>query len=314
MDNPDRRDRRHGDLTLRATSTSATARIRSDLPPVRQASPRAEEGRAAADHRRPGRAVARRWSKQIGRRHRAGGKSSRLAVNAVGGLERLAVLHTAAARVGGLDLGFVPAAGASSADRDACEGHSTCCSCSAPTRYDFSKKAPSSVYIGTHGDAGAPRRRHPAGCRLHREVGHLRQHRGPRAARQPRRLRAGRGPRRLGDPARALAMCSARSCRSIRSCSCARSSMPSTRTWRGSTRSGLADLSDLRRSWRAPMTKSATFASPIADFYLTNPIARASASWPNARRCRRFQAGSMSKEKTMDVVSALDYLLGIPIF
>ena len=44
-----------------------------------------------------------------------------------------AVLHTAAARVGGLDIGFVPGE-----RRQGCRRHArrdaTCCSCSAPTR------------------------------------------------------------------------------------------------------------------------------------------------------------------------------------
>ncbi len=66
------------------------------------------------------------------------------------------VLHTAAARVGGLDLGFVPGEGGMDAATMARPARSTSCSCSAPTR---STVAPGAfvVYQGTHGDRGAHR-------------------------------------------------------------------------------------------------------------------------------------------------------------
>ena len=66
------------------------------------------------------------------------------------------MLHTAASRVGALDLGFVPGEGGLDARADGGGRRSTCCSCSAPTR---STVAPGAfvVYIGTHGDRGAHR-------------------------------------------------------------------------------------------------------------------------------------------------------------
>ena len=50
------------------------------------------------------------------------------------GWNGFSVLHTAASRVGALDLGFVPGEGGLDAGADGDGGRSTCCSCSAPTR------------------------------------------------------------------------------------------------------------------------------------------------------------------------------------
>ena len=67
------------------------------------------------------------------------------------------VLHTAASRVGALDLGFVPGEGGLDAAAHArSPARSTCSSCSAPTR----SRSPAGafvVYQGTHGDKGAHR-------------------------------------------------------------------------------------------------------------------------------------------------------------
>ena len=50
-----------------------------------------------------------------------------------------------------------------------------------------------------------------------------------------------------------------------------------------------SSVEDVRRLAKAAIkTKSATFASPVADFYLTNPIARASATMGE---CAALQAG-----------------------
>ena len=68
------------------------------------------------------------------------------------------MLHTAAARVGGLDLGFVPGEGGKTAARAGAEGRRwTCCSCWAPTRSTCRQSDAFVVYLGTHGDAGAHR-------------------------------------------------------------------------------------------------------------------------------------------------------------
>ena len=67
------------------------------------------------------------------------------------------VLHTAAARVGGLDLGFVPGEGGKDAAEMVAKGARTCCSCWAPTRSTSNSTDAFVVYLGTHGDAGANR-------------------------------------------------------------------------------------------------------------------------------------------------------------
>ncbi|MCL6706676.1 NADH-quinone oxidoreductase subunit NuoG [Pseudomonas sp. R2.Fl] len=70
------------------------------------------------------------------------------------GWNGLAVLHTAASRVGGLDLGFVPGEGGLSA-ADALASADVLFLLGAD-ELDFSKKgAKFTVYIGSHGDAGA---------------------------------------------------------------------------------------------------------------------------------------------------------------
>ena len=66
--------------------------------------------------------------------------------------------------------------------------------------------------------------------------------------------------------------------------------MPSSRIWRRSTRSSPAGVDGITRRWRDARSrpKSAPLTSPVADFYLTNPIARASAIMAE---CSQLQAG-----------------------
>ena len=72
------------------------------------------------------------------------------------GWNGFSVLHTAASRVGGLDIGFVPGRGRYQRRCDGRKAGSMCCFCWAPTR---SRSSPGAfvVYIGTHGDRGAHR-------------------------------------------------------------------------------------------------------------------------------------------------------------
>ena len=117
-----------------------------------------------------------------------------------------AVLHTAAARVGGLDLGLVPGEGG----RDVASILAGC-----------EKREIEAVYLlgrrrvrhheARQGLRDLPgpswrcrrpsRRRHPAGRGLYREARPLREHRRSRADCSPCRLSAGRRARGLGDPA-----------------------------------------------------------------------------------------------------------------
>ena len=189
------------------------------------------------------------------------------------------VLHTAASRVGALDLGFVPGAGGRTAGADG-----------EPARLDVLfllgadeiDVAPGAfvVYIGTHGDRGA----HRAdvilpGAAYTEKSGDLRQHRRPRAdgERAPRSRRATRA--RTGRSCARCPTCSATSCLMTRWRSCARRCSPRIRISCASTRSRPADAADIAKARQARRRRGqgAVRTRRSTDFYLTNPIARASA-------------------------------------
>jgi NADH-quinone oxidoreductase subunit G len=67
------------------------------------------------------------------------------------------VLHTAASRVGGLDLGFVPQAGGETAQQLVARGGAEVLVLLGADEIDLSQSDAFVVYIGTHGDAGAHR-------------------------------------------------------------------------------------------------------------------------------------------------------------
>jgi NADH-quinone oxidoreductase subunit G len=67
------------------------------------------------------------------------------------------VLHTAAARVGGLDLGFVPRGGGRSAGELAATGGSDVLVLLGADEIDLSASDAFVIYLGTHGDRGAHR-------------------------------------------------------------------------------------------------------------------------------------------------------------
>jgi NADH-quinone oxidoreductase subunit G len=67
------------------------------------------------------------------------------------------VLHTAAARVGGLDLGFVPREGGKSARELGAKGGADVLFLLGADELDVSKTDAFVIYLGTHGDAGAHR-------------------------------------------------------------------------------------------------------------------------------------------------------------
>ena len=136
------------------------------------------------------------------------------------------------------------------------------------------------IYQGSHGDAGA----HRAdvilpGCRLHREERNLRQHRGPRADDEPRRVPAGRGQGGLGDHARAVRTSWA-STLPYDTLSALRAAMykEAPRAGAARRRSSPPSTAGWRR-WRlaAGRCGQSRSRSAVRDFYLTNPIARASA-------------------------------------
>jgi len=67
------------------------------------------------------------------------------------------VLHTAASRVGGLDLGFVPGIGGKTAAQLVAKGGADVLFLMGADEIDLSKTDAFVVYMGTHGDAGAHR-------------------------------------------------------------------------------------------------------------------------------------------------------------
>jgi hypothetical protein len=126
--------------------------------------------------------------------------------------------------------------------------------------------------------AGAPsRRRHPAGRDLHREVGHLRQHRGPRADDQRAVVPAGRGPRGLGDFARAVRRARPALPFDSLAASCAPRCTRRPHLMRHRRdRASVADVQGPRRTAKAAVPARRP-SQCHSNFYLTNPIARASA-------------------------------------
>ncbi len=201
----------------------------------------------------------------------------------------------------------------------AARASSTCCSCSAPTRYDTTRHGQGVRRLCRHAwrCRRPPRRRDPAGRDLHREVGHLCQHRGPRAARRARRVPARRAPRKTGRFSVPCRPCWASRCRSTRWPSCAPRSMPSIphlarldqiaaeldRRCEEARRRGDQDQVGDLHARRSP-----TSTSP------TRSRARPR-RWGNAQPSRLASSRPRSKEpRWISSFPALDYLLGIPIF
>ena len=158
------------------------------------------------------------------------------------------VLHTAASRVGALEIGFVPGEGALNAAAMAKEGALDVLFLLGADEIDVPPGA-FVVYIGTHGDNGA----HRAdvilpGAAYPEKSGLYVNTEGRVQMCEPRELPAGRCPRGLVDPARAVRSARARSCPMTRWQRCARRC---SRSGRSLPASG--------RSWRAAPPTSASF-------------------------------------------------------
>ena len=114
------------------------------------------------------------------------------------------VLHSAASRVGGLDLGLVPGEGGLDAPAMAKADAVDLLFNLGADEIDIEPGA-FVVYIGTHGDRGAHRADVVLpGAAYTEKIGHLRQYRGAAAIRRARGVSARRRARGLGDPARAV--------------------------------------------------------------------------------------------------------------
>jgi NADH dehydrogenase/NADH:ubiquinone oxidoreductase subunit G len=168
------------------------------------------------------------------------------------------VLHTAAARVGALDLGFLPGRGRPGRRGHADAGRAGRAVPAGRGRVRCARRRGRVRGVPGHarGRGGEPGGRDPAGRRLHREVGAVRVHRRPRADGQPRgvprratRRRTGRffGPCRSGW---------GRPCRTTAWRRSGRGSSPSTRrsgAWTGWPKARRSTCP--RSAWRARSTR-----------------------------------------------------------
>ncbi len=188
----------------------------------------------------------------------------------------LAVLHTAAARVGGLDLGFVPAEGGKAAAEMLTE--TEVLFLLGADEMDFSKKTAFTVYIGSHGDNAA----HVAdvilpGAAYTEKSGTWVNTEG----RVQMGNRAGFAP---GEAREDWAILRALS--DVLGKKLPFDSLAQLRARLYAQHPHFADINEIAASEGGDLGalakkggKMATsgFASPVKDFYLTNPVARASA-------------------------------------
>jgi NADH-quinone oxidoreductase subunit G len=191
----------------------------------------------------------------------------------------LSMLHTAAARVGGLDIGFVPGEGGLAArDMVSGDGRLDVLILLGADEIDMPPPGPFVVYVGTHGDAGAHRADIilPGAAYTEKSATWVntegRVQLGNRAAFPPGDaredwsiLRALSGVLGKTLPFDSLAELRARLYQ-------VHPHLAEVDAVRGVERADFGRLASLGGSVSGP-----SFASPIKDFYLTNPIARASA-------------------------------------
>ena len=183
------------------------------------------------------------------------------------GWNGFSVLHTAASRVGALDIGFVPGQGGKSATEMAKAGALDVVFLLGADEIDIARGA----FIGLHRHAWrqrrASRRCHPAGRGLHGKIRPLREHRRPRADGGARRVSAGRCARGLGDSARSLRRARAKaSLRLARRPAC-RAVQGASRILRASIRSRRATAADIEKL-ASVAARRRQGAVPLAHFRL----------------------------------------------
>ncbi len=232
-------------------------------------------------------------SKQIGRDTIALAAKLATAAGVEDGWNGFAMLHNAAGRVGGLDIGFVPHdGGVCSADQVglAGEGKLDVLFLLGADEYDTSAMGKAFVvYVGTHGDAGAHRADVILPAAAYTEKS------GTYVNTEGRVQLAERAVFPPGDAKEDWAIFRALSAVLGEALPFNSLSQLRARLYAEFPHLGRLDqianssVEDVRRLAKAAIkTKSATFASPVADFYLTNPIARASATMGE---CAALQAG-----------------------
>ena len=189
------------------------------------------------------------------------------------------LLHTAAARVGGLDLGLVTQGGVAAMARDAASGALKALILHGADEVDTATlKGPFTIYVGTHGDAGArvadvilPAAAYTekSGTFVNTEG---RVQRGRRAVFPPGEARAD------WSIARALSAVLGRALPYDDEAALARRTAAE---WPGLAREGLVPA-----TWVAPAGPAlgqGAITYPIQDYYWTNPIARASKTMMDCR-------------------------------
>ena len=207
------------------------------------------------------------------------GQAAKLA-QAVGavkdGWNGFAVLHTAAARVGGLDIGFVPGEGGK--DTAGILSDSEVLFLLGADELDLAKASGFVVYIGTHGDAGAHRADVilPAAAYTEKSGTYVNTE-----GRVQQTNRAGFAP---GDAREDWAILRALS--DVLGKKLPFDSLAQLRQKLYGEHPHLARVDQIAAGEAGDVTKvaklggrlnKAAFTSPVKDFYMTNPIARASA-------------------------------------
>jgi NADH-quinone oxidoreductase subunit G len=222
-------------------------------------------------------------SKQIGRDTIALAAKLATGANVAEGWNGFALLHNAAGRVGGLDIGFVPHdGGVCSADQIglAGKGELDVLFLLGADEYDTAAMGSALVvYVGTHGDAGAHRADVILPAATYTEKS------GTYVNTEGRVQLAERAVFPPGDAKEDWAIFRALS--AVLGKPLAFNSLAQLRAALYAEFPHLARLdeiaagnsADIRKlAGAAIKTKSASYTSPVADFYLTNPIARASAT------------------------------------
>jgi len=233
------------------------------------------------------------WSKQIGRDVIALASKAATLGDIADGWNGYALLHNAASRVGGIDIGFVPhAGGVCSADqvKAAGEGKLDVLFLLGADEYDTRAMGNAFViYIGTHGDAGAHRAdvilpaaayTEKAGTYVNTEG---RVQVTERAVFPPGEAKEDWAIFRALSAVLGMPL-PFNSLRDLRRAMYAE--FPHLAQIDQIVPAGLDGIRDL--AGREIKTSSARLASPVGDFYMTNPIARASAIMAE---CSQMQSG-----------------------
>jgi NADH-quinone oxidoreductase subunit G len=233
------------------------------------------------------------WSKQIGRDVIALASKAATLGDIADGWNGYALLHNAASRVGGIDIGFVPhAGGVCSADqvKAAGEGKLDVLFLLGADEYDTRAMGNAFViYIGTHGDAGAHRAdvilpaaayTEKAGTYVNTEG---RVQVTERAVFPPGEAKEDWAIFRALSAVLGMPL-PFNSLRDLRRAMYAE--FPHLAQIDQIVPAGLDGIRDL--AGRDIKTSSARLASPVGDFYMTNPIARASAIMAE---CSQMQSG-----------------------